>query len=139
MAVREFQGLIEWCAGDGAASRRRRVLGTLVYHYVGRELRGAWNGALTYAGGDGVEARFEGALHAIAPSAADEQLAVSVTVDSEHALVGLRGGGVDPSWAGGTPLVDVHTSNGMLEGRLSGEQDERFAWFAQPLLARRSS
>jgi hypothetical protein len=142
MAVQEFQGLIDWCAGNGAAPRRRRALGTLVYHYVGRELRGAWNGVLDYsgAGADGIGARFEGALQRISSSGEADELTVSVQVGADGAWVGLRGDGVDAAWAGGHPLVNVHASNGMLEAQLgTDDQGERFSYFAHPVLAHRGA
>jgi hypothetical protein len=142
MAVQEFQGLIDWCAGSGAAPRRRRALGTLVYHYVGRELRGAWNGVLDYsgAGADGIDACFEGALRRISSSGEGDELTVSVQVSAEGAWLGLRGDGVDETWAGGHPLVNVHTSNGMLEAQLgTDDHGERFSYFAHPVLAHGSA
>ena len=138
MALAEFRGLIEWCAG-GDASRRRQVMGALVYHYDGPCAHGAWRGVLTCSGSadQGRDARFEGVLPAIAYGAAQrEALALSIRVAENGAWADLRGGGVDEAWANGLPLVDIAVRGAVLEARFdTGSTGEHVACFANAAYA----
>ena len=133
MAVIEFQELIDWCAEESASPRRRHVAGALVYHYRGPRALGAWNGFLTCSGAsaEGVDARFEGSLPAIASGTAEQEpldLVISVAGDRAWAQLSVSEIGAD--LAEELPLVNVLLHNGVLEAEFdTGSPDHRFSYF----------
>jgi hypothetical protein len=135
MALPEFRGLIDWCAGSGTA-RRRQVMGALVYHYDGPCAHGAWRGVLTCSqpAADGAEARFDGVLRAIpGGDVRRDPLALTIRVTDDGAWAGLRGEGVDDAWANGLPVVDIAVRAGVIEARFeTGSADQHISCFASP-------
>lgn len=133
MASAAFRGLVDWCAGGGAA-RRRQVAGALVYLYDGPRTpaRGAWLGILTCTGGD--EPRFEGELSAIDGA---EPLALRIRLTEDGAWAELRGQGLDATWAKGLPVVDVAARGTSVEARFdTGRDGQRLSCFAAATYAR---
>jgi hypothetical protein len=133
MALAEFRGLIDWCV-ESSNSRRRHVMGALVYRYDGPRARGAWRGVLSCAQApdDGAEARFVGVLPAIpGRDVCRDPLALSIRVTDDGAWARLRGEGVDEDWANELPVVDIAVRAGVIEARFdTGSTEQHVSCFA---------